>query len=433
MMEMMSWSATISPCAKGSKLFESFDMDFYNEKCAEYDALPQTEKGKYKSRDAYVVIQGGPNLTALNKAYLKLNNEIDSRLKDSSIPERLSIDLLIQQNAVLDLLSSLENENYIKDIYKEKKHRVRNGLNTADAIELMDCIRQGRSLLDAAIKADMIAKPLIDFYAACAYAYAIIVVHSPLHKSIDSLKGSHGHTYNHATGCIEFGGDLPSGTFLDLLCALQISQICDYHSNISLKYSLMPYIELVQESSIKLSLVTLLSMVPELNEYYTKVDTQNHLVHKLSIDTEIVNSSITYNFYIGNGIDRPSKEKLKAAFNVDDAAIRDNQGAYKVTVSSSIISRITPCIYHDLRGQLWYIESPIEGLVLPELCLHFLIISALCNIMRYSPHNWSNILTNKVSPQYSLLISKYLRLFEIKYPMLVSELITNYVPVIAEK
>lgn len=53
MMEMMSWSATISPCAKGSKLFESFDMDFYNEKCAEYDALPQTEKGKYKSRDAY--------------------------------------------------------------------------------------------------------------------------------------------------------------------------------------------------------------------------------------------------------------------------------------------------------------------------------------------------------------------------------------------
>ena len=143
MMEMMSWSATISPCAKGSKLFESFDMDFYNKKCAEYDALPQTEKGKYKSRDAYVVIQGGPNLTALNKAYLKLNNEIDSRLKDSSIPERLSIDLLIQQNAVLDLLSSLENENYIKDIYKEKKHRVRNGLNTADAIELMDCIRQG--------------------------------------------------------------------------------------------------------------------------------------------------------------------------------------------------------------------------------------------------------------------------------------------------
>lgn len=126
-------------------------------------------------------------------------------------------------------------------------------------------------------------------------------------------------------------------------------------------------------------------------------------------------------------------QKLKAAFNVDDAAIRDNQGAYKVTVSSSIISRITPCIYHDLRGQLWYIESPIEGLVLPELCLHFLIISALCNIMRYSPHNWSNILTNKVSPQYSLLISKYLRLFEIKYPMLVSELITNYVPVIAEK
>ena len=75
---------------------------------------------------------------------------------------------------------------------------VRNGLNTGEATILLDCLkRQGRSLLQAGQKAELLAKPLIDFYAASAYAYAIIVINSPLHKSISSLKGSHGHTYNH--------------------------------------------------------------------------------------------------------------------------------------------------------------------------------------------------------------------------------------------
>lgn len=56
--------------------------------------------------------------------------------------------------------------------------------------------------------------------------------------------------------------------------------------------------------------------------------------------------------------------------------------------------------------------------------------SALCNIMRYSPHEWNNILSNKVSSEFSLLISKYLRLFELKYPMLVVQQLTNFAPVI---
>ena len=42
-----------------------------------------------------------------------------------------------------------------------------------------------------------------------------------------------------------------------------------------------------------------------------------------------------------------------------------------------------------------------DDLVLPEISLHYLIISALCNIMRYSPHEWSEILNNKISSQFS--------------------------------
>ena len=167
-------------------------------------------------------------------------------------------------------------------------------------------------------------------------------------------------------------------------------------------------------------------MVPELNDYYTQFDKEHTLIHKLNIDTGIVNASVTYNFYIGDGINRPKKEKIETVFGTDH--ISENQGSYKVSVSPDHITNIMPCIYQDLKGQLWYIESPIDGLVLPELCLHFLIISALCNIMRYSPHEWSNILTNRISSQYSLLISKYLRLFETKFPILVAEQITEFIP-----
>ena len=99
-------------------------------------------------------------------------------------------------------------------------------------------------------------------------------------------------------------------------------------------------------------------------------------------------------------------------------------------MEADVISSIMPLIYQDVNGGLWYVESPVDGLVLPELCLHFLIISALCNIMRYSPKEWSDILFNKVSSEFSLLISRYLRLFEQKFPMLVAQHLTNYLPVL---
>ena len=421
-----SWFAQILPCTNGTKLFEPFDIALYEEKGKEFIELPSFEKKNYKGKEDYISKNGGPTLSSLEKNYKKFIEEISERLSSDSLPERLPIDMLTQRDSIQDLLASLENENYVKEIYKIKKLKVSSGLNTSEAVVLMECIRQGRSLLQAGSNAEMLAKPLIDFYAASAYAYAIIVINSPLHKSIDSLKGSHGHSYNHSQGTIDFGGEIPSGTFLDLLCALPITQICN--DNINLKYSLLPSIDLVQRNSVKLSLMALLSMVPELNSYYTQIDNEHCLVHKLSIDTDVVNSKVKYNFYIGDGVNKPEIDKLKQSFKSED--ITENQGSYKITVSSDKVADIMPCIYQDISGNIWYIETPIDGLVLPELCLHFLIISALCNIMRYSPHEWSNILSNRISSQYSLLISKYIRLFELKFPMLVSEQITNFAPVL---
>jgi hypothetical protein len=227
---------------------------------------------------------------------------------------------------------------------------------------------------------------------------------------------------------VDFGGDIPTGTFIDLLCALSNMQICSCRGDIHIKYSLLPSIEMIQEKNISLSLPTLLSMVPELRDSYSFFDDEHQMINKLNIDMGTNNAKTYYNFYIGDGLHRPNRDEIKKAFNTDD--VTEQQGSYIVKVPADSISKIMPTVYQDTEGELWYIESPISGMVLPELCLHFLIISALCNIMRYSPHEWSNILSNHDSSEFSLLIRKYLRLFEIKFPMLVTEQISNFKPII---
>lgn len=283
-------------------------------------------------------------------------------------------------------------------------------------------MRQGRIMLDAGMNADMLAKPLIDFYAATAYAYPIIVMNSPMHKSIKTLKGSHGHTYNHEKSSIDFGGEIPNGTFLDMIGAFPVAHIIS--KNVKLNYPVVESINYIQNHSISLSLTTLLSMIPELNSYYKRFDDKHNLVHKLNIDTEVVNSKIIYNFYIGDGITKINKDRLKSSFNTDP--VEDNMTNVVIKIEAENLQNIMPIIYKDIKGSLWYVESPIEGLYIPEICLHFLIISALCNIMRYSPNEWNGILNNKVSPAYSLLIRRYIELFETKFPMLVINHLTNY-------
>lgn len=185
----------------------------------------------------------------------------------------------------MDLLASLENENYIKEIYKIKKLCSNGGLNTNNAINLMDCIRQGRSLLESSKSANMISKPLIDFYAASAYAYATIVINSPLHKSLESLKGSHGHTYNHKNGTIEFGGNVPSGTFVDLMISNYLPQVVAEETRF--RYNVLPSLFFIQENEIKISLIALLSTVPELQDQSKRISCSKKLVYDLSIKSGV--------------------------------------------------------------------------------------------------------------------------------------------------
>ena len=426
----LKWESSAEPIS-GTMLFKPFDIETYQSMSEQYDQLEKLEKKNYKGKDDYISKNGGPTLSPEEKNYKKYTDEMESVFSRGKFYNILPVDIHSDRDTLIDILTSLETENYIKTAYKEKKLRVSGELNTDTATRLTDSIRQGRSLLQAANAANMLSKPLIDFYAASAYAYATIVINSPLHKALDSLKGSHGHAYNHLTNAVEFGGKTPSGTFIDLLASIYMPQIVTEgidNSSINFRYSALPSLDFVQKHEIHISLMALLTTVTELRNQAMHIPEMRNSLHPLKIQNSAKNDTVVYQFIIGDGELKPSISTLKKIFKTEE--ITENSGQCVVDVTTSKIRNIMPTIYSDTRGKLWYVEPIVEGLYLPEICLHYLIISALCNIMRYSPHEWNNILSNKISSDFSLLISQYLRLFEIKYPMLVIQQLTNLAPVI---
>lgn len=422
----LKWYASSTASTSGSGFFKAFDIEKYNELFAEFSALDGSEKKKYKGADDYIVKQGGPALSPEERNYKKYMDEMSANFEYGKTYNVLPVDLHSEGDTIMDLLSSLETENYIKAAYKAKKLRVTGELKTDTAIKLADSIRQGRSLLQSAYGANMLSKPLINFYAASAYAYATIVINSPLHKALDSLKGSHGHSYTHKNSTVTFGGKAQTGTFIDFLASIYLPQIVT--DSVSFKYSALPSLDYIQNHEVSISLIALLSTIPELHNQSMQIPGMRNSVYPLNIKHTVKKETAVYVFEIGDGIDKPSAESLMTIFKVDD--VIEANGKYVVDVPANKIRDIMPTIYQDVRGALWYIDPIIQGLYLPEICLHYLIISALCNIMRYSPHEWNNILSNKISSEFSLLISKYLRLFELKYPMLVVQQLTNFSPVI---
>ena len=422
----INWIDTSTEAENGNSIIEKFDIELYSTLALQYQNESIDVKKQYNGIDDYIVRNGGPAISSAQKNYKKICDEIKQKQLESSYSDRLVIDVYSEKDTITDLLSSLENVNYIKSIYKKKKLMVSKGLNTDVASKIMDCMRQGRSLLKSSQTADMLSKPLIDFYAASAYAYAAIVINSPVHKSLDSLRGSHGHTYNHKNGSVEFGGNTPSGTFLDLFIASYESQIVT--DNVHLRYYNLDSIEYIQKHNNSISLIALFSSIPELREQVTKLPTGRRLVYELTVDNKVVNDKVSYEFQIGDGHMKPNVDNLTYEFHTD--RILESHGKYKITIPSNNIGNISPTIYQDIHGNYWYVEPIIKRLCIPEVCTHFLIISALCNIMRYSYHVWNDILSNKISSEFSLLVSKYLRLFEIKFPMLLTQLLTDYTPII---
>lgn len=134
------WNATAKMHENGSCIFEKCDIEAYRTLAEEYEGFSKGEKAKYKGRDAYIEEKSGVSFSQLNLRYIRLMQEVKLRISNDKMPEILNIDPILDQRTVRDLLSSLENEEYIKKLYKDKKLNVTSGLNTTEALILLDCM-----------------------------------------------------------------------------------------------------------------------------------------------------------------------------------------------------------------------------------------------------------------------------------------------------
>ena len=272
-------------------------------------------------------------------------------------------------------------------------------------------------------------KPLNFFYALTAYAYAVVILNNPVRYVLDGLPGSHGLNYlpNHIKA--QFGGDIKQGTFSDLFTSFPTSTICDRRTTIiqDNESSILAF----YKTRTTVGTGTLLSMVPEIREYYSLVTGKPSRTFPLEITTVSDSRGVKWELQIGDGESRPAAIDIDNAFGEFQRGERHGKTIITIPFADAHKARAT--IYSDIRGRFWYIENPFYPIVLPEICLHFLLTNAFSNIMRYSPDHWGEILLNQVRSDISLITRKYLSAFENKFPVLLLRSISKFYPYVSSE
>ena len=120
----IQWSVSSVLAANSNKLFEPFDISRYRQAIKAYDEMPPEEKRNYRGREHYVSQTSGIELSPLNNGYRRIVEEMEARFSNPLDYEPLLIDTVFQKDLIINLLSSIENENYIKEIYRSKKRRL---------------------------------------------------------------------------------------------------------------------------------------------------------------------------------------------------------------------------------------------------------------------------------------------------------------------
>lgn len=340
----------------------------------------------------------------------------------------LPIDGLDFDNSVVELAESIENVEDIRDLYRLRKKTTGStknaGINKDEASRLKNCFTQGRELYIAGRNGSLMVKPLNFFYSLTAYSYGVIVLNNPLRFNKKNLPGSHGMAYLPDTIQAQFGGDSARGTFSDLVTSFPTHL---------LKTSTLEFqincIELVLEFyNIKysVSLGTLLSMIPEMGEYYKLTTGNASRCHPLSIVNENDPRTLRWEFQIGNGEHRPNRNIIESSFA--GFTLGERHGKTTVSVPAIDAHKLKACIYTDIRGELWFIENPFFPVILPEIAVHFLINSIFSSVMRYRPDEWGNVLVNEVPSNVSLLTRHYFSSFHRKFFIVVLRSISRYTP-----
>ena len=367
-----------------------------------------------------------------SRNYFLLKKEINARLDSAEPSALLPINDLHYEQSVLELVENMENTEHIRELYKIRKRAVGNsknaGINTEEATRLRNCMRQGRELYLAGKTGSLMVKPLNYFYSLTAYAYAIIILNNPIRFSLDSLPGSHGLNYIPDGMKIQVGGDMPQGTFSDLLSSFPTLSVrnADFAIQQDASDSLLAF----YHTRHTIGVGTLLSMIPEIREYYRIVTGNSGRTHPLSVSMSKNVRNIVWEFQIGDGETLPDLTEVESAFK--GFTISNRHGKYVIEVPASETSKLNACIYSDVRGNLWYIENPFYPIIIPEICIHFMLTSTLSNLMRYSPDHWGSLLLNEANTDQSLITRKYLSAFENKFPILILRTLSKYYPYVIE-
>lgn len=360
-----------------------------------------------------------------------VQREVEARVRDQNVLELLPVSELHFEQALLEIVENIENVEHVRDLYRLRKRTTGStknaGISAEEATRIKNCLRQGRELYLSGKGGSLMVKPLNFFYSLTAYAYAVIILNNPIRYSLDNLPGSHGLNYLPTDAKAQFGGDMPRGTFSDLFTSFPTFTIKNKN------------LEIIQDNSESLyhfyknrfttNTGTLLSMVPEIREYYKLVTGQQSRTYPLEVSQGRAQRSVVWEFQIGDGEVRPALSEVQKAF--DGFTISERFGKIVVEIPASSAHKMKASIYTDAKGAFWYIENPFFPVILPEECVHFILTNAFSNIMRYSPDNWGSILFNEGNSDVSLITRKYLSAFENKFPLLALRSISRFYPYVS--
>lgn len=399
---------------------------------AKWKSLDIKERALYSDQLDYDTKNDVPNIKEDKlipaKNYYLMKKEIEFRLNKSDRFSLLPVDALEFDEASLELVESIENISEIKELYKLRKEAVgdkkNSGISSDEAAKIKNCFSQGRELFIAGKNGSLMVKPLNFFYALTAYSYGIIILNNPIRYRKDMLPGSHGMSYLPAQIQAQFGGDTAKGTFSDLVCAFPTHLVKrqGVEFNVDCSGSLLQ----LYKNRFDVSVGTLLSMIPEMADYYKLTTGRNSRCHPLEIVNANDPRSLTWEFHIGDGEKSPNLTSVDDAFSGFNR--KDRHGKIIIIIPASEAHRINACIYTDLRGKLWFVENPFSPILLPEIAVHFLITSMFSNIMRYRPDEWGGVLLNEVSTEVSLITRHYFSSFQRKFLLLVLRCVSRYIP-----
>lgn len=362
-----------------------------------------------------------------------LNNEISARIGSKSNLDLILLDELNFPNPAIELLENSENIDHVRDLYKLRKRTAGNeknsGVSADEARRLKNCLRQGRELYLSSRIGSLMVKPLTLFYSLTSYAYVVVILNNPIRFKLDNLPGSHGMNYLPESIEAQFGGDMPHGTFSDLLTSFPTNSIRS--RDVDYAQSSLASIKSFYRNRYTVAAGTLLSMVPEIRDYYKITTSRDSRTHPLEISVISDRRTTSWELQIGDGIRRPPASDITQAF--EGFKVSERHGKTIVTIPSAEEHLAQASIFSDIRGRLWYVENPFFPIVLPELCVHFLLTSMFSNLMRYSPDHWGEILLNQVNTNVSLIISKYLSAFELKLPILLLRSISKFHPIVSNE